>query len=206
MRQFLFLLILLPAFVSTPAFARAVTYDIGPYAAGGFAASFLHSADGCRGRGNMDINRNGRPDTLYMCGEEQTPVGGTLTGQWDGERLTRITGNIAGHRVLRGSLGGDFENARSRPRWTLTLARLGTFIFESLPINRINERELTLWGQNMAAYKCRSDRCRDRRGRGLDLYGQARESLPEPGTLSILLGGLLGAGVALRRRRRTASG
>ncbi len=189
--------------------AGVVTYDIGPYRAGGFAASYLHSADGCSGTGQLNLNAGGGRDKLYMCGSRQKTIGGQISGNWDGNRLTNITGNIAGREVLGGSLGGNYYRNTSeglKPRWKLRLAGLGLFIFERMPINQINGNQLTLWGQNLATYMCNTSRCRDRRGAGIDLYGRARASLPEPGSLSILLAGLMGVGVSLRRRLRASRG
>jgi hypothetical protein len=201
-----FLLLLLFA---QSGFAGVVTYDIGPYRAGGFAASYLHSADGCSGSGQLDLNAGGGRDKLYMCGSRKQAIRGQITGNWDGNRLTNITGNIAGREVLGGNLGGRYYRNTSnglKPRWNLRLAGLGLFIFERMPINQINAHQLTLWGQNLATYMCDTRRCRDRRGVGIDLYGRARASLPEPGSLGILLAGLMGVGVSLRRRLQTTRG
>jgi len=187
--------------------AGMVTYDIGPYRAGGFAASYLHSADGCTGRGRLDMNRDGRRDKLYMCGEHQKAVSGQITGRWDGEKLTGISGSIGGYRVTGGSLGGAYyrrAGERRQPQWNLRLQGLGLFAFERMPINQINGRQLTLWGQNLATYLCKSGRCRDRHALGIDLYGQARAALPEPGSLGVILAGMLGFALALRQRRISA--
>ena len=202
-KQILPLLILLVG----SAQAGMVTYDIGPYRAGGFAASYLHSADGCRGRGQLDMDGSGRRDRLYMCGSSQHAVGGQLTGHWDGRKLTDISGSIAGYEVTGGRLGGAYYrnvNGDRKPLWNLQLDGLGLFIFERMPVNRINGRQLTLWGQNLATYLCNSRQCRARHGMGMDLYGQARTELPEPGSTAVLLAGLLGLALALRQRRWSA--
>lgn len=196
-------LVALVALAATTVHAVPVSYDIGPYRAGNFAASYLHSADGCRGASDLDLNRNGRKDTLYMCGSEQRGLTGTLHGHWNGTRLTGITGVLGGYAVTGGRLGGDFYSSSMRPLWFLTLAGLGRFFFEDLPINRIGADYLTLWGQNRKAYTCKTDRCRERKAAGLDLYGRAQEeSLPEPGSLAVLAAGL--AGLLVTRRRRAA--
>lgn len=188
-----------------PAFAGMVTYDIGPYRAGGFAASYLHSADGCAGRGRLDLDSNGRRDRLYMCGDRQQSISGQITGQWDGRKLTDISGSIAGHKVTGGSLGGAYYrkvDGQRLPRWNLRLEGLGLFVFERMPINQINGQQLTLWGQNLATYLCSSRSCRNRHGLGMDLYGSARAALPEPGSIGVMLAGMLGFALALRQRRR----
>ena len=133
------LLILLAQSVS----AGMVTYDIGPYRAGGFAASYLHSADGCTGRGQLDLDSDGRRDRLYMCGDRQQPVRGQITGQWDGRKLTNISGSIAGYEVTGGRLGGAYYRNVDEyrlPRWNLRLKGLGLFVFERMPINQISSR------------------------------------------------------------------
>jgi len=151
------------------------------------------------------MNRNGSNDTLYMCGNAKRAVGGQITGDWDGERLTRISGTIGGRAVVGGRLGGNYYrnvDGELRPRWFLTLAGLGRFFFEQMPINQISGTQLTLWGQNRAAYVCKTARCRNRhRARGIDLYGRAQTALPEPGSLGVLLAGLAGLSLAIRQRR-----
>jgi hypothetical protein len=193
--------------LACPAFAGMVTYDIGPYRAGGFAASYLHSSDGCTGRGQLDLDANGRSDRLYMCGNRTQAVTGQITGHWDGRKLTDISGSIAGYQVTGGRLGGAYDRNIGDyrlPRWNLRLEGLGLFVFERMPINRINGRQLTLWGQNLAAYLCNTRHCRNRHAVGMDLYGSARAALPEPGSIGVMLAGMLGFALALHQRRRAA--
>ncbi len=200
--SFLFL-----SFASNAAFAIAMSYDIGSYKKDGFTASAMHKATSCRGSGGGDVNSDGLKDFLYMCGGTPDKIGGQLQGEWDGTMLTGITGEIAGHAVIGGSLGGSFYSADEKPLWYLTLEVLGTFYFEQLAINQVTGEHLILWGQNDTTYYCTDSECREREGKGMDLYGKGHEiALPEPGMASVLFAGLLGAGAAYRRRRAESSG
>lgn len=172
-----------------------VTYDIGPYAANGYSASWLHSATGCSGSNGPDTLA-----TLYMCGGSLYGVTGTIAGLLNGGVLAVNGGslNIANNNfdVLGGSLGGSL--------WTLSIQYLGLFQFESINLgaglpNSFDGTELILWGQNQAAYNCAPYTwCKDGKRWGIDLYGTVR--VPEPGMLALFGIGLIG--LALVRRRK----
>ena len=172
------------------------TYGIGPKVIGNWAGSYLHSATAYPGPSDLDLDGIGGKDTLYMGGFAQE-ITGIITGDWNGTILSNITGMIDGMSVLGGSLGGAYYGgtiANPTPLWSLTVATKGTFYFESLPINRIDENRLTLWGQNSAAYSgpcvysdtSDSDGACDM-GWGIDLYGQRITNLTEPSTANLIL-------------------
>lgn len=161
----------------------------------------------CRTQSDLDLNGNGVRDALRLCGEGY-PVTGVISGTWDGTRLTGLSGNIDGHAITGGSLGGAFYTADLKPLWTIITARWGTFVFEKLDgFNMIQETGLRLIGQNLAAYGIR-ERCQvpGRVGlntcttKGAEIYSGI-VSVAEPAALVILLSGLAGGAVALRRRR-----
>ena len=178
-----------------------VTYDIGQYGTGGYSASWVHSASGCEGIG---------PDTgmtLYMCGAALS-TNGTIEGSLDGGVLT-ITGgtlNIGGtdYDVQGGMLGSLVDE------WRIQIENFGDFLFEGLVMgdglpNFFDGSEMILWGQNLQAYICEpgNDSCSAVTGIdrwGIDLHGVARVQVPEPGTLALFGIGLLGLGLAKRRR------
>ena len=190
-------------FATAPANAVPVTYEIGPYRAAGYSASWLHSADNCSGAG---------PDTgipLCMSGSQQYGITGTISGDLTNGELT-ITGgmlNIGGrdYDVRSGSMNpfgsGIVSNIRIR--------NFGRFFFENIQHgmgrpNFFDGETMILWGQNRGAYDCARGYCNDDRPAwGIDLYGR-RVSVPEPGVIALLGMGLL-AMAATRRRRAHAT-
>ncbi|MEL7185808.1 MAG: PEP-CTERM sorting domain-containing protein [Pseudomonadota bacterium] len=203
-----FMLVL--CFVGAPMLASAdpirVAYQIGDYSAGGFSASALHTADGCRATG---------PTTganLYMCGSRVIDdVTGMIYGilRDDGSlRIRRGFLNINGerHRIRGGGLDPSRELFGG-----LDLAGYGIFLFEHLNMgaglpNSFNGDELILWGQNIRAYECDGSRSRAclRRGWGIDLYGK-RVAVSEPGTLALFGLGLIALGASRRRKNALVS-
>ena len=175
-----------------------VTYDITDYSTSGFSASLLHGAEGC-----SSLGPNG--DRLYMCGSPHLDMFGNIDGSLEGGVLT-ITGgilNIGGtdYDVLGGSLGGNNP-------WTLSIEEFGEFLFEGFDMgtgrpNSFDGDTMILWGQNEDAYACNpaeSD-CSQYNRWGMDLYGEARVQVPEPGTLALFGIGLLGLALTSRRRK-----
>jgi len=194
-------------------------YQIGPYSTDGYSASWLHSAGGHPAPSDLDLNHDGLNDTLYMSpGPEGIKIAltGMLGGDWDGTILSNITGMLNGTMITGGSLGGAYYSAAMDPLWYLDLADGGTFYFEQINgvINQIDATHLLLWGQNTAAYLgqdggCVINGCTQQRRWGMDLYGTAK-SLPEPGTLFLMVLGLASMSlvlipVAVRRRTRAAA-
>ena len=181
-----------------------VTYEIGPYAASGYSASWLHAADGCGG-----TPTGGSGSTLYMCGSADAATG-LLSGSFDAGILT-ITGgslwvNGSEHLILSGSLGGAFTygTGANTSSWFIELAGLGTFFFEGFDMgdgrpNEMSLDEFILWGQNLDAYQCAPGNTECDRW-GIDLYGH-RVDVPEPGTLVLLSAGLFGMALMQRRRK-----
>lgn len=193
--------------------AVPVGYDIGPYSNSEYSASWLHSAGGCTGSSDMDLDNSGSNDTLYMCpgsGGTKTALTGMLFGDWDGTILSGITGMLNGYDVTGGSLGGDYYTNNMDPLWYLDVSGKGRFYFEKINsmINQITSDYLLLWGQNTAAYvgdngNCYMDDCAQQSW-GLDLYGTAKP-LPEPGTLMLMLLGLLSLAAVSYQRGQTVS-
>jgi len=189
----------------TNASAMTITYELGQQRIGNWSGSYLHKASGCTGGSALDMDNSGGNDTLYMCGGARR-ITGSITGKWDGTILSNISGTISGSRgsfgITGGSLGGAYYSGLPgdlRPLWRLETVRLGTFFFERMPINRITADTLTLWGQNLRAYTTRP--CEGCKGRfGIDLYGEG-QPLSEPGTLGIVLLGLMMMPLMMRRRR-----
>ena len=185
--------------VAQAASALPTTYNFEP-------TSNVFRTTNCRVTSDLDLNGNGVRDSLRLCGEGY-PVTGFISGDWDGSRLTNITGNIDGFDIVGGSLGGAFYTAEMLPLWRIVTARWGTFIFERLDgFNQITADGLQLLGQNLAAYGIR-ELCQlpDRIGlntcttKGVEIVS-GRVSVPEPAALLLLLAGLAGGAVALRRR------
>lgn len=208
-----FAITLLTLYLATPAASWAIPlgFEIGPYSTSGFSASWLHSAGGSPATSDLDLDNDGALDTLYMSPGphgEKIPLTGMLGGDWNGTILSNITGLLNGSSMITGgSLGGAYYDADMNPLWYLDLDGAGTFYFEEINgmINQINENYLLLWGQNEAAYagengSCYSSQCNTSQPRwGMDLYGQA-QSLPEPGTLMLMMFGLAALVAASRRR------
>lgn len=166
---------------------------------------------GCRVTGDLDLNGNGVRDSVRLCGEGY-PVTGVISGNWDGTRLTNLSGDIDGFAITGGALGGAFYTLDLKPLWTIVTARWGTFVFEALDgFNQIQETGLRLIGQNLAAYGI-SERCQlpDRVGlstcstKGVEAYSGV-VSVAEPASLVLLLAGLAGGAVSLRRRSSRAA-
>lgn len=209
MQQWLRIAASLLALVPILAQAVPVSYEVGAYADGGFSASWLHSADGCRG---------GPKNLLFMCAgsaEDSFAIGiegGWLSGDYDDGELTKITGELwlaANDRfgtltIENGALGGGFWYLD----YALDAVLLGRFVFEPLDMgpgrpNLYGLDELILWGQNWDAYAVGlfGDAVRfsdHHRPLGIDLYAELVE-VPEPGPLSLLGIGLL---ICLAARRR----
>jgi hypothetical protein len=180
--------------------AMTVTYDIKPHTIGNWSGSFIHRATHFGGASDLDLDSDGFNDSLYTSGRSRR-ISGSLTGNWNGTTLTDITGSLWDFAVTGGSLGGAYyseTNGVLAPLWSLELEGAGTFYFEDMWINQINQDTLTLWGQNLQAYLGSSE---NGKHYGLDLYGV---SLPEPSSIAILLLGLLAIPVVLARRRRAA--
>lgn len=148
-----------------------------------------------------------------MCpdsGGTKTALTGMLLGDWDGTILSGITGMLNGYDVTGGSLGGDYYTNNMDPLWYLDVAGKGRFYFEKMNsmINQITSDYLLLWGQNTAAYvgdngNCYMDDCAQESW-GLDLYGSVKP-LPEPGTLMLMLLGLLSLAAVSYQRGQTVS-
>lgn len=177
--------------------AMTVTYDIKPHTIGNWSGSFIHRASNFGVTSDLDMNRDGVNDNLYTSGTHRR-ISGSLTGNWDGTTLSNITGSLWDFAVTGGSLGGSYyseTNGVLAPLWSLELDGAGTFYFEDMWINQINQDTLTLWGQNLQAYLGSSE---NGKHYGLDLYGV---SLPEPSSIAIALLGLLAIPLVLTRRR-----
>lgn len=200
----------------TSLWAVSLGYQIGPYSTDGYSASWLHSAGGHPAPSDLDLNHDGFNDTLYMSPGPngiKISVTGMLGGDWDGTVLSNITGMLNSTMITGGSLGGAYYSANMEPLWYLDLAGAGTFYFEEINgmINQIDENHLLLWGQNTTAYLeedggCYTAGCTQQERWGMDLYGTAK-SLPEPGTLLLMLLGLASMSlvlmpVAARRQKR----
>jgi hypothetical protein len=166
----------------------------------------------CSRQSDLDLNGNGLRDTLRLCGISY-PVSGVISGSWDGTRLTGLDGVIDGSPITGGALGGAFYSIDLKPLWTIVTERWGTFVFESLNgANSITETTLSLLGQNLRAYGV-AERCRGQSGtfenncltKGIALASDdGRISVSEPAALLLVLAGLAGGALALRRRHGAA--
>jgi len=201
------------------AMADPITIQIsGSWSGSGFSASTLHAATGCSS--NSDL----AGASIHQCGAHGVNddiTGGTLTGDLTGGVFSSITGTltIGGVEVAvtGGSLGGAYYDVATPTsladfNWFLDISGFGTFYFEDMLMgntgpNRFDGETLVLWGQNEVAYgaasRCVFDEsvqdfvCTPSQ-RGMDLYGVR---VPEPATLALFGLGLMGLGVAKRKRR-----
>lgn len=198
--------------IGQAAWARPVTYIIDTGALPGSTANSLYRVNNdCNGTSNLDLNGNSTPDTLHFCGSTYYEATGSISGEWDGEKLTGLTGTLLDGNIIGGSLGGAFYTATMTPLWTVVTDLFGTFVFEELDsaVNVITETTLTLWGQNLVAYGL-SETCARAAGPGatpckakaLDITSST-VSVPEPATLLMLVLGL--GGIAHTLRRQAAS-
>ena len=189
---------LLLSLLASAANADPVVYEIEiGYGAEGFQASYLHGSTGCRRTGPNT------GDTLYMCGSPLDSITGRIEGDLIGGLLQITGGSIHtgsdSYRIFDGRLGSFGGNYI----WWFTMEHYGEFWFESIAMgagkpNFFDGHTMILWGQNMSAYN-RYPGTMDHRRRGIDIYAR-KISVPEPGTLSLIGLGLLGAGLARRRR------
>lgn len=188
------------------AWAIPATYTIDTGALPASSANWLYRVNNdCNGTSSLDLNGNSTADTLHFCGSEYFQAYGSVSGDWDGERLTGLSGTLLDSKILGGSLGGAFYSAAMRPLWTIVTDLFGTFVFEELDpaVNLITKNALTLWGQNLVAYGL-SETCARAAGPGvtpckakaLDIASTV--SVPEPTPLLMLLLGLGGMAYTLR--------
>lgn len=181
------------------------TYDIGAYSHGGFRGSFLHESTGCLSPSMWKPGRN-----LYMCNAdrdvEPVEIKGSMTGLLDDDNvLTGITGWLSDgtttYKISDGKIGAFGGDAV----WGIKIDTFGWMYMESFSMgagmpNFFDGNTLIGWGQTLGSYYCSptSTAC-DGPRKGIDLYGQ-RVSVPEPGTLALFGIGLVGLGLARRRR------
>lgn len=194
------------------AWAIPATYTIDTGALPGTSAGWLYRVNnGCNGTSDLDLNGNNSADTLHFCGSTYYQAYGVVKGDWDGVKLTGLSGNLLDGRIIGGSLGGAFYSAAMEPLWTIVTDLFGTFVFEEFDpaLNVITEDTLTLWGQNLVAYGLRQT-CSRAAGPGttpckakaLDVTGTV--SVPEPATLLMLILGLGAVTWTVRRQRAAA--
>jgi len=197
-------------FIAQAAWAIPATYTIDTGALPGNTASWLYRVNNdCNGTSDLDLNGNNKADTLHFCGSEYYQATGSINGDWDGEKLTGLSGTLLDSKIIGGSLGGAFYTAAMKPLWTIVTDLFGTFVFEELDpaVNFITENTLTLWGQNLVAYGLR-ETCSRAAGPGttackakaLDINGTV--AVPEPATLLMLA---LGLGAIVFTMRRPAA-
>ena len=198
--------------IGQAAWALPATYTIDTAALPGSTANSLYRVNNdCNGTSNLDLNANSTADTLHFCGSTYYEASGSISGDWDGEKLTGLTGTLLDANIIGGSLGGAFYTPTMTPLWSIVTDLFGTFVFEDLDpaVNVITATTLTLWGQNWVAYGL-SETCARAAGPGttsckakaLDITG-GTVSVPEPTTLLMLVLGL--GGIAYTVRRQTAS-
>lgn len=198
--------------VAPLAWSIPATYTIDNASLPGNSASWLYRVNNsCNGTSDLDLNHNNSKDTLHFCGSTYYQATGQVSGDWDGEKLTNLTGTLLDGKIIGGSLGGAFYGANMTPLWTLVTDLFGTFIFEELDpaVNVITENTLTLWGQNLVAYGLRESCARAAgpgttqcKAKALDSH-YSRVSVPEPATLLVLALGLVAGTWTLRRKAAT---
>jgi hypothetical protein len=193
--------------VAQAASAIPATYTIDTGALPGSSASWLYRVNNaCNGTSDLDLNGNNRKDTLHFCGSTYYQAYGSVSGEWDGQKLSNLSGKLLDSNIIGGSLGGAFYTAAMKPLWTIVTDLFGTFVFEEFDpaVNVISDTTLTLWGQNLVAYGLR-ETCSRAAGPGttpckakaVDLNYSV--SVPEPATLLMLVLGLGAATWSLRR-------
>ena len=192
------------------AWAIPATYTIDTASLPSNSASYLYRVNNdCNGTSDLDLNHNNTADTLHFCGSTYYQATGSISGDWDGQKLTGLTGTLLDGKIIGGSLGGAFYSATMQPLWTLVTDLFGTFIFEEFDstVNVITESTLTLWGQNLVAYGV-NELCARAAGPGttackakaVDLtYGPT--AVREPAALLMVVLGLGVATWTLRRRK-----
>lgn len=194
------------------AWAIPATYTIDTGALPGTSAGWLYRvSNGCNGTSDLDLNGNNTADTLHFCGSTYYQAYGSISGDWDGEKLTGLSGNLLDGKIIGGSLGGAFYTAAMKPLWTIVTDLFGTFVFEEFDpaLNVITENSLTLWGQNLVAYGLR-ETCARAAGPGttpckakaVDVTGTV--TVPEPATLLMLALGLGAVTWTVRRQGAAA--
>lgn len=193
--------------IGQAAWAIPATYTIDTGALPGTSAGWLYRVNNaCNTSSDLDLNGNNVADTLHFCGSTYYQATGSISGDWDGEKLTGLSGILLDGNIIGGSLGGAFYSATMQPLWTIVTDLFGTFVFEEFDpaLNVITENTLTLWGQNLVAYGLR-ETCSRAAGPGttackakaLDITGTV--SVTEPATLLMLALGLGGIAVTMRR-------
>jgi hypothetical protein len=194
--------------IGQAAWSVPVTYRIDLGALPSNSANWLYRVnDACNASSDLDLNHNNTADTLHFCGSQYYVLNGSISGDWDGQKLTNLSGILRDGTILGGSLGGAFYSATMQPLWTIVTDLFGTFVFEDLvpAVNVIDARYLTLWGQNLVAYGLRETCARAAgpgatacKGKALDIF--AAVAVPEPTTIALLAFGLGGIAWTLRRR------
>jgi PEP-CTERM motif len=195
------------------AWAIPATYTIDTGALPGTTAGWLYRVNNdCNVASDLDLNGNNVADTLHLCGSTYYEAYGVISGDWDGQKLTGLSGTLLDSNIIGGSLGGAFYSAAMKPLWTIVTDLFGTFVFEELDpaVNIITENTLTLWGQNLVAYGLR-ETCSRAAGPGttsckakaLDTSATV-VSVPEPATLLMLMLGLGAVTWTVRRQGAAA--
>lgn len=195
--------------IGQAAWSVPATYKIDLGALPGSSANWLYRVNNaCNETSDLDLNHNNSADTLHFCGSQYYVLNGSISGDWDGQKLTGLSGILRDGTILGGSLGGAFYSATMQPLWTIVTDLFGTFVFEDLDpaVNAIDANILTLWGQNLVAYGLR-ETCARAAGPGttackakaLDFAATAT-AVPEPTAIALLALGLGGIAWTLRRR------
>lgn len=195
--------------IALPSIASAdpipVTYEIGSYAPGGFSASYLHESTGCPSASGWKTGKN-----MWMCNgssnDDLISITGSISGiLGDDGILSNISGSLTDGTTTFTIVGGTLGAFGGGAVWNLAVNPFGSFYFESFSMgsgmpNYFDGNEMILWGQTLGSYYCQptSTTC-DGPRQGIDLYGK-RVGIPEPGTLALFGTGLIGLGLAWRRR------